>query len=241
MKTVFSIAAMTLVSKISAEVDCTAQNLGVQDQLDCAIGAAGADENGDPRAILSMIGEEAFANIDGYGCWCYFDDSFGKGKSHPVDEADAFCKVLHEGYECIMIDNDSEGEEDSCIPWEAGYVPAAVGETDDIISQCHDRNADFGTCAIRSCMVESQFVTSMFRFLISGGAMNTDNNHSNGFDVEANCPTVPGHASEKDCCGHYPYRHPFKTYGGQRSCCGMKTFDISVLQCCANGKVRVNC
>lgn len=71
--------------------------------------------------------------------------------------------------------------------------------------------------------------------------MTDDFNHKHGFDVEASCPTTPGQTSEKDCCGHYPFRHPFKTYGGQRQCCGAKTYDSQILKCCANGKVRVNC
>jgi hypothetical protein len=205
--------------------------------------AADAEQGGDSpldsKAIVSMIGADAFDNIDGYGCWCYFDDEHGKGKSHPVNEIDAFCKALHEGYECAIIDADNEGDLEACIPWEVFYVPGAIGETDQIVSDCESRNDN--NCATRACIIETQFVTSMFRFTISGGSMDDSAKHENGFDVEENCPTTPGSPSEKDCCGHYPYRHPFKTYGGQRSCCGMKTYDITVLNCCPNGKVRVNC
>lgn len=217
-----------------------------KDNMSGAFGSATGDADCDPdtdpecnKAIVSMIGADAFENIDGYGCWCYFDEAHGKGKSHPVNEIDAFCKALHEGYECAIIDADSEGDIEACIPWEVSYVPAGVGETEDIIDQCADRNDN--NCARRACMVETQFVTSMFRFTISGGAMDDSSRHDNGFDVEENCPTTQGVPSEKDCCGHYPYRHPYKTYGGQRNCCGMKTYDITVLSCCPNGKVRVNC
>jgi hypothetical protein len=243
MKTIFSLTVLAASAVIAQDAAQEPKDLKTKMREAAAALAAQQPESPGPRAIVSMIGDEAFENINGYGCWCYFAESFGKGKSHPVDEMDAFCKSLHEGYECVMIDHDNESDEDSkeCIPWEEFYVPAAVGETEDIIDQCTSRNTEWGTCAVRSCIVESQFVTSVFRHMIAGGKMNDENNHINGFDVEENCPTTPGNQSEKDCCGHYPFRHPFKTYGGQRDCCGAKTFDVSILKCCANGKVRVNC
>lgn len=230
MKVIATIASLSAVYASFADI---------KEQVSNNVAKAEADGSADMRAIVSMIGKDAFENIDGYGCWCYFDDMHGKGKSHPVDEVDAFCKALHEGYECAMIDSDNEGAEDACVPWEVSYVAAAIGETEDIVDQCNERNED--NCARRACMVETQFVTAIFRMSIAGGKMNEEQNHANGFDVEENCPTTPGSPSEKDCCGQYPYRHPFKTYGGQRSCCGMKTYDITVLNCCPGGKVRVNC
>jgi len=241
MKFLYATLAAASVLAQDGNQEKTTKNL-----LDKAVEAAkNATDPASPtgKAIVSMIGEEAYDNINGYGCWCYFAESFGKGKSHPVDEMDAYCKALHEGYECVMIDHEKEADENTpeCVPWEEFYVPAAVGETDDIVDQCTDRNAEYGNCSVRSCIVESQFVTSVFRHMISGGALNTEYNHNEGFDVEESCPTTPGQTSEKDCCGFYPYRHPFKTYGGQRECCGAKTFDVSILKCCANGKVRVNC
>ena len=191
------------------------------------------------RAIVQMIGEEGFERINGYGCWCYFDDLHGKGKSQPVNEVDSFCKSLHEGYDCAIIDADNEGDIEACVPWEVPYTAASIGDSDAIVDECNARNDD--NCARRACMIETQFVTSMFRFTISGGQMDDTPMHSNGFDVAENCPTHQGSPSEKDCCGAYPYRHPYKTYGGQRNCCGMKTYDVTVLNCCPSGKVRVNC
>jgi len=249
MKSIFALSALACVAIAEEQVDnrddCSQQwlpkdgNHNLLKYLECE-----AQKVPQGKAIVSMIGEEGFDNINGYGCWCYFAESFGKGKSHPVDETDAFCKALHEGYECVMIDNDEESTDDDseqCTPWETFYVPAAIGETEDIVDQCTERNSEFGNCAVRSCIVEMQFVTSVFRNMLGGGAMNDQFNHNNGFDVEENCPTTPGQQSEKSCCGHYPFRHPFKTYGGQRQCCGAKTFDSSILKCCSNGKVRVNC
>lgn len=35
-----------------------------------------------------------------YGCWCYFGDDHGKGIGGPIDQIDAMCKKLHDGYTC---------------------------------------------------------------------------------------------------------------------------------------------
>lgn len=189
-----------------------------------------------PRAIVEMMGD-SFENIDGYGCWCYFYDDHGKGKSQPVNQMDGFCKLLSEGYDCAMMDSQDEGG-DLCVPWEVDYIASNVG-FGDVVAQCEDRNDD--SCAARACMVEGWFVTSIFQMFLSGGVMDLEPKHADGFSVADNCPTKSGTQSEKSCCGEYPYRHPFKTYGGDRACCGSKTYDINVLNCCPNGKVKASC
>lgn len=195
-------------------------------------------ENLNPRAILDMMGDSG-DNINEYGCWCYFGGDHGRGKSHPVDEMDAFCKVLAESYDCVMLDQEAEDDEEDCVPWEVFYMPAAISDADKIVRQCTERNPS--NCARRACIVETQFVTSVFRFILGGGRLNEEHQHRNGFDVNESCPTKPGIKSEKSCCGDYPYRHPFKTYGGQRSCCGSKTYDNRALRCCADNSIRATC
>merc|ERR1739848_211350 len=103
-----------------------------------------------PRAVVDMMGDQ-FENIDGYGCWCYFNEDHGKGKSQPVNEMDGFCKTLALGYDCAMIDSQAEGG-DFCVPWEVSYIGANVG-FGDVVQQCLDRNTD--NCAQRACMIES--------------------------------------------------------------------------------------
>lgn len=217
---------------ISTAVLATGVFAGLEQMRNMSASATG------PRAIVDMMGD-SFENIDGYGCWCYFHDDHGKGKSQPVNQMDAFCKLLHEGYDCAMMDSELEGG-DFCVPWEVNYNAANVG-FGDVVEQCNVRNPD-DPCGNRACIVEGWFVTSIFQMFLSGGVMDMEPQHEGGnFDINENCPTHPGQQSEKACCGEYPYRHPFKTYGGQRSCCGSKTYDISVLNCCPNGKVKVNC
>ena len=58
-------------------------------------------------------------DVNEYGCWCYFGDKHGAGKSQPVNELDEHCKQLHEGYECAMLDDTDE----DCSPWTVSYSP----------------------------------------------------------------------------------------------------------------------
>ena len=35
--------------------------------------------------------------LNGFGCWCYFENDHGRGKSQPVSAVDGACKILHDG------------------------------------------------------------------------------------------------------------------------------------------------
>merc|ERR1711937_886320 len=58
--------------------------------------------------------------IDQYGCWCYFQEDHGKGRGIPVNEIDEKCKILHNGYTCILMDAELAGDDD-CVPWDIPY------------------------------------------------------------------------------------------------------------------------
>merc|ERR1711881_735109 len=106
----------------------------------------------------------AIEKLDESGCWCYFYDNVGRGKGTPVDEIDGFCKTLHDGYVCAMIDAEEENEQ--CVPWEKEYQ-AGTGAGRDRFNTCADANPG-DNCAIRACSVEGIFVDNLFAFLISG-------------------------------------------------------------------------
>merc|ERR1712154_499507 len=110
----------------------------------------------------------AVERLDDYGCWCYFYDNVGRGKGTPVDEIDGFCKTLAEGYQCAIIDGESEGE--SCVPWEVNYNPGA-GQGPERFLTCQNQNPG-DNCAARACAVEGVFVDNLFAFLISGTQIN---------------------------------------------------------------------
>merc|ERR1711887_431000 len=59
------------------------------------------------------------ANVNKYGCWCYFDDDVGNGRGDPVDLVDQECRNLHRGYECAIADIPG------CTPWQVTYFPVS--------------------------------------------------------------------------------------------------------------------
>ena len=48
--------------------------------------------------------EVTLATINRYGCWCYLDLDFGRGKGKPVNDLDKICQTLAHGYKCAMMD-----------------------------------------------------------------------------------------------------------------------------------------
>merc|ERR1739848_679087 len=181
-------------------------------------------------------------NDEGYGCWCYFYEKHGRVRGAPVDELDGFCKILHEGYECSMIDSVEAGDDD-CVPWEVSYIAAVGGTEDQIREGCINNNPN-NTCAQNACSVEGYFVENLVALALSGNAADYDSfgHTQGGFDAIEQCPTKKGNGGgEKECCGNYPLRYPFKVLDGDRACCGTRTYKTSVLSCCNDGSVKANC
>merc|ERR1712117_155672 len=199
-------------------------------------------QNSSLRAFTGNI-QVAVNNLDEYGCWCYFYDNVGRGKGTPVDEIDGFCKVLHDGYTCAIIDSEIEGT--NCVPWEVSYAPG-TGAGVNLKASCDSLNDN--NCARYACAVEGQFVDSLFAFLLSGSQIDYNTyGHNNGFDPShaEGCPVKPGRKGEYNrerlCCGSYPYRFPFVTLDGERACCGSRTYNTLLLNCCRAGQVKANC
>merc|ERR1711894_314224 len=181
------------------------------------------------KAFGGQIGN-TINSMNEYGCWCYFNDDHGRGKGTPVDAIDEMCKTLHEG--------------STCVPWEVDYTSAVGGSGLTIAEECANVNSD-NNCAIRACSVEGSFMANLLDVFISGNGINNDNRHSNGFDQATVCATKKngGGPSNKACCGNYPDRFPFKTVGGDRQCCGSRTYNSLTLKCCdaSASQVKFNC
>ena len=121
----------------------------IQEDLDFLV------KNATESRVLSKID---MGRMSGYGCWCYFQEDVGKGKSHPVNAVDALCKILHQGYECAMMDGEADNY--PCTPWEVQYNSATgvgVGINigiENVRTECRQRNPGDDKCALRACEVE---------------------------------------------------------------------------------------
>ena len=123
-----------------------------------------------------------------YGCWCYFGDELrNNGRSTPVDDIDALCKVLNQGYQCAVLDAQEEGDND-CQPWNEEYTTSRVA-LDELDEDCAEKNAG-SMCAIRACIIENWFVTNSVMLLMMGQRVDDAKKHRNGFDPELECPVT---------------------------------------------------
>ena len=116
----------------------------------------------------------SFGGIEnGYGCWCYFEDSHGQGKGVPRDQIDENCKILHDGYDCVLLDHQN------CVPWDVSYVSLSTIElftlalqdtsSDAIMNDCEIQNAG-NACAIDSCKVEQFFAYDYVKMTLANSA-----------------------------------------------------------------------
>jgi hypothetical protein len=202
------------------------------------------------RSFDSMWAQQMINSIDEYGCWCYFQEDHGKGRGPPANEVDAQCKILHDGYTCIIMD--AEAENDECTPWDVPYnsgtgLGLVANDPDNakheqaIRKSCQRVNRN-NNCGARACMVENYFVMQMFKLFLSGVTFDPSLKHSLGnHHPKDDCPIKEGVKSDKECCGTYPLRFPYKHLDGGRGCCGEHTYNMNVMECCAGNVIKMTC
>ena len=106
---------------------------------------------------------------------------------------------------------------------------------------CNSKNKR-DPCAQQACIVERYFIVQLFNLLLQAGSGHDAMfSHGNGFDVELHCPIKQGIPSERSCCGEYPHRRPFKLFGGNRACCGDRTYSTVALECCSGDILLTSC
>merc|ERR1712150_331806 len=186
------------------------------------------------------MGGNEFNNINEYGCWCYFEHDYIKGRGKPKNDVDRFCKLLHDGYECSISDGCPSS------PWDVDYNTGTPAGLENLREECLIKNAG-NECAQNVCITEGWFVLSLFQQFLSFNQHDSSLLHSNGFNVESQCKGGKGGnvnvvADEsRQCCGEYPTRHPFRSNGGARSCCGSRTYEVGVFTCCPGNVVSITC
>jgi len=247
---------MKLISSVSSILMFSRSALAGYDQIYEMMAEAEANltSNGLNRNLgggASFL-TEAFDKIKEYGCWCYFPHENGLGSGEPQNEMDAHCQTLKHGYSCAKIDG--QLEEESCDrPWEVTYniIPMTAwmfgaNDDQDMLEDCKALNPD-SVCAARVCAVDSFFTLNLIGEFLSqkpfdANLQHFDDNGEIKFDTAANCPRKYGtDQSPLECCGKYPPRFPYKTKDGQRGCCGDKTYDVDLQECCADNTLSLVC
>ena len=119
-----------------------------------------------------------------------------------------------------------------------------LGTTQEIHDACLAANGGTLNCAVRTCIIESEFVK------FAAGYANTQVPNyaeysvvTGNFNFEQGCPIIPGEQSDRQCCGAWSNgsRFPYRTLGGARACCGEITYYTADAECCAGNSLELAC
>lgn len=202
--------------------------------------------------------------INNYGCWCYGGEHWPgsrdmSGFGETVDEWDEACKAHHQGFDCISIDAEIEGE--TCNPNETDYLLKIAPQSDgDYILQCADE-IDSTWCERRTCLVDLRFMARHWKLELEedfpdyesfGHAGYHGLSEIEGFDPSESCQ-LPATTRGTPA----PYWNPKSNTGGRTSgpdhhvtvkqCCGDYPYrlwfdknNVHNMKCCTYEDVQVN-
>jgi len=196
--------------------------------------------------VLWLQPEHRFARYCYYGCWCLpdtdhadFTPRFGK----PVDEIDMSCKKMSQCYECAKMDHGEECDSSSIgYKYELHTDPNRPNDHWGNSITCLDNPVGKKSCRRSICECDKKLAEDLrtnFGFWKQG-----HHQTQGGFDTSAcqvdrcqggNCQA----RGPVECCGNADEpRFPFRTNGGLRKCCGNKTYDSSLQECCSNNEIK---
>jgi len=175
--------------------------------------------------------------IQDYGCWCNFGESWRKGRSKPVNVVDGFCKDLMNCYKCVGMDHDDESLVGVCDSTEEDYKGPSLIRVQQVgtLQACSEENAD-DPCKTRVCSCDTNFVYNLMQSFFGGTVFDLTPQHlgaGGNFDTELECPKADYVAISKSCCGIYPKRFPYGVTAN-RQCCVTKTYNPATKNCCVS-------
>ena len=146
---------------------------------------------------------------------------------------------------------DSTDLGETCIAHETAYNEPNVNfmayPTDQsIYDSCMFSNGNVDNCAVKVCTVEVSFLREWWPIQQQVFKETFDPemkrlSHAENFDTSAECNINRGGYSERQCCGSYPARFPFRTLDGDRACCDNRTYQTSTFECCDDSTVSLSC
>lgn len=169
-----------------------------------------------------------------YGCYCFpdGDQKLFSGFGDPIDEVDKVCRRFQTCYRCVGVDYGQE----ECINTSgykfSGVVDPVTGKKDII---CKNKKEN---CGAAQCQCDRQLAFQLAEAEITWNP-NHQGNKYGMFDRQSQCniqqrSATVNHDIDTKCCGYYPERTPYAANGpnGIRNCCGSKTYDPRILECC---------
>lgn len=209
------------------------------------------------KSVLWLQNEQKFGKFCYYGCYCLaaLHEQEGnlapKGKGQPVDTIDAACKIQQDCYWCAQ--NVDQNVKESCdqnarYHYNLTYDSADPDNVDLRGIDCLDPwfDGDGGNkkthCkrAICECdrglayrLREAEADYNVNNHKLWGAPKFDDSVCTNGCSDPGNCG---GQGTRDECCGDYEdwgLKFPYSTQNGDRACCGRKTYNTGMFECCA--------
>lgn len=178
-----------------------------------------------------------------YGCWCLpsTGNTRTPNRGNPVDKIDAACKRAYQCYQCAQRDRPGI----RCDMRSTGYDYTLLEGSDpnDFNAksiQCMN-NPDLDerqACKRSVCECEKKLAMEL-RDLHSEWNVQFHQRRGDDFKAKEVCVVDKSKKNPNsdngpiECCGHFTgARFPFMTRGGERKCCGDKTFNPLFQTCC---------
>jgi len=183
---------------------------------------------GGRKRMINAMAIKNFWDFEQYGCWCLEKKGYGPA----VDEIDFACFAHSKCWGCAKAENG-----DSCDGLETAYKwkfvkDSATNVAVDIICLDSDPCRKSVCECDRKLAIDLRNMESVY-----------DDKFRDQAAKEAQCPRktsalARSAASGKDkldsCCGDEHYKFPFASNNGRRACCGSRTYDTQVMECCDN-------
>jgi len=239
-----AVVATTLVSQISADV------LGLKTFSGNRTARGNKRPTGSNERAFSGQVASFLEPINGYGCWCYLDDTYRElAHARPVDTLDDTCRELINGYKCATMDAEDASEVE-CDAQQIVYSQFNFfgREEEHLEEDCASLNP-LDVCAQRACMIEALFVFHIGTHLFFSGVDTRADYDPNmvhiskggPFDPAVECVGINNPVrSQSECCGSYGIgRKPYRVDSGftSRSCCANEVYNKLIHECCGSTDV----
>jgi len=183
---------------------------------------------GGRKRMINAMAVKNFWDFEQYGCWCLEKKGYGPA----VDEIDFACFAHSKCWGCAKAEN---GEE--CDGLETPYKWKFIKDSNTNVAvdiECLDTDP----CRKSVCECDRKLAIDLRNMEIV-----YDEKFRDQAAKQGQCPRKEtsslarsGSLNEKldSCCGDEHYKFPFASNNGRRACCGNRTYDTQVMECCDN-------
>lgn len=182
---------------------------------------------GGRKRMINQLARRDFWDFEQYGCWCIEKKGYGPA----VDEIDFACFAHSKCWGCAKAEHGDECDGLN-VPYKWKFIK---DEATDIPVDIKCLDTDPCRKSVCECdkklAIDIRNMEPVYNMEYRNQATKHElcpKNHINGLARR------DSHLDGKldACCGDEIYKFPFASAGGQRACCGTRTYDTNIMECC---------